>query len=365
MIEYVLELYDSDASWGPNVKQAEVWDARNVGWSRYDRLSGKAFATLPQTSSYLSKLVGLETHVKVTRVAPSGNVEVFNGLLIDYDSTGDDVVLDVVDYLGLLSASRCGYKTMYGGTLVSYAMHLEWEKARTATGSRVAFVATGACDDYMGRGSNQLFTNSTFGVMDQMRLAFFYDMSELGRANTTYQSTFEITRTAPFYFNIWRDQGSASGVPLILNGNVSDYRYLPGWSYYRNDVATIGQTTGGGATELTAVDSAAISDKGLWQDAGVNKNLLGFSGANAYQDQQAAGTARMLQRGLQGGPAIAVQLVRGAIDPYTGWDINDTMQVEIVNGIDNLTGRMRVLGVRCVYDEAGEGMSLIVGPVLT
>ena len=48
-LEYCIELYDGSGSGrGPGSKIAELWDARNIGWSRYDRLPGKAFATLYQ-----------------------------------------------------------------------------------------------------------------------------------------------------------------------------------------------------------------------------------------------------------------------------------------------------------------------------
>jgi len=364
-VEYCLEIFDSGATWGPGTKLAECWDARNLGWSRYDRLSGKGFATLAQDASAIALLQGLKTHVRITRVA-AANTEVFNGLLVDFDSTGDDVVLDLMDYTGLLGGSRCGYKTMYptkklGTEIVSP----EWTLAKSATGSRLGFVETGTIEDPVGtNGTTVIKTNSTFGVTDQMRLQLLWDISEIGRANTTNHVTFEVTRTGTFAFNFWRNMGSARDIPLVLGGTVSDYRYLPGWRRFKNDIATIGTTVGGGATEIVKKDAASITALGLWQDVGMIKTVLGIDGNLAEADQQVAATGRMLVKMMQTQAAIAVRLETGTIEPFVGWDINDTMPVEIVNGIDSLTGYMRVLGARCVYDEAGEQVNLIVGPVV-
>jgi len=362
-VEYVVELFDSDASWGPNVKQGEVWDARNLGWSRYDRLAGKAFLTLPQTSPYLNVLQGLKTHAKFTRVATS--TEVFNGLLVDFDSTGDDVVCSFLDYTGLLGGSRCGYKTMYATVALGTGIvSPEWLLAKNATGSRLGFVATGTIEDPLGTdNTTPIKTNATFGLMDQMRLQLLYDLSEMGRANTTNHVTFEISRTSPT-FNFWKNRGSVRDIPLVLGGTVNDYRYLPGWSRFKNDVATIGSTVGGGATEIIKKDSTSITNLGLWQDVGTIKTVMGINTGTTEQDQQVAATGRMLVRLMQTQSAVAVQLTNGAIEPFVGWDINDTLPVEIVNGIDSLTGTMRVLGIRCIYNELGEQTNLIIGPVV-
>jgi len=145
---------------------------------------------------------------------------------------------------------------------------------------------------------------------------------------------------------------------------VSDYRYLPGWSRYKNDVATVGTTVGGGATEIIKNDAAAITALGLWQDVGTIKTVMGINGAATETDQQVAATGRMLIRLMQTHSAVALRLVLGGIEPFIGWDINDTMPVEVVNGIDSLTGVMRVLGARCIYDEGGEQLDVIVGPVV-
>ena len=62
-----------------------------------------------------------------------------------------------------------------------------------------------------------------------MRLQLLFDLSEMGRANTTNHVTYEITRTAPFTFNFWKNKGTALNMGLVLNGNdakESPHEYL-------------------------------------------------------------------------------------------------------------------------------------------
>jgi hypothetical protein len=187
----------------------------------------------------------------------------------------------------------------------------------------------------------------------------------MGRANTIHHVTYEITRTAPFTFNFWKNKGSLVGIPLVLNGSVSDYQHAPGWASLRNNLATLGTTTGGGAAEVVAADTSSIATFGLRQDVFAIKTLAGIVGSAVEADQQKAVAERMLKTATQGTPALWLTLVPGAISPFSGWDICDTFPVEIVNGTDAITGNWRVIGARAIMDESGERVQLLVAKVLT
>jgi hypothetical protein len=344
-----------------------VWDIRNLGWSRYDRLPGRGFFTLYQSSPHLASIVPITTHARITRCAAAGNVEVFNGVVTDYNSTGDDVLFDIYDYGSLLSLSRSGYRTMYPTVAIGTGVvSPQWLLARNATNSALGFVTTGTIENPLGTDDVTVIkTNAQFGLMDQMRFQLFYDMTEMGRANTVNQVTFEITRTAPFTFNFWADKGSLVDTPLVLNGTVSEYQYAPNWSAYRNDLATLGTTVGGGAVEVVKTDPASIAAFSLRQDVFAIKTLAGISGSAVEADQQQAVAARVLKSATEGAPSLWVTLVPGVIEPFTGWDINDMMPTEIVNGADSITGNWRVAGARAIVDEPGERLQLLIAKVLT
>ena len=366
-VEYVIEVFASDGSFGPGTKIGELWGARNLGWAAYDRRPGKAFATLSQLDPLLSLMTALTTHVKVWRIAPSGNVNVFSGAFIDYDAAGDDVILEFYDYLALLSTSRSGFKTMYPTKAVgTEIVSPEWALAKNATYSPLAFVTTGTIEDPVGtNGSTVIKSSAQFGLMDQTRLQLFFDISEMGRANTTYQVTFGISRTSPHTFTFLKNAGTARDIGLVLNGTVSDYRYLPRWKAYRNDLATVGLSSAGGPAEIRKTDETEAAAKGRRQDVFTISTLLGISGAATEADQQVAVTARALRTAATLQPTLLVQLMDGYIEPFTGWDIGDTVRVEVSNGIDAISGVRRIVGVQALFTEAGEALSLITEPVLT
>lgn len=363
LVEYCIELFDgSGAGRGPGSKVAELWDARNLGWSRYDRLPGKAFATLYQTSALLSLLDPLVTHVRITRVG-AANVEVYNGQFIDYASQGDDVVLTFYDYLALFGISRCGYRTMYPTKLLgSEIVAAEVGYVVGASGSPLGFVPIGTIQDPFGAdGTTPIKTNEQFGTLDQTRLQLLYDLSEMGRANTDHWVTFSIGRTSPFTFSFLRDAGAQTGIGLVLNGTVSDYAYLPDWTHYRNDLASVGLNAAGGTAEIVKTDAGAITTKGLRQDVATIRTLLGVAGAATEADQQQAALARMLYQAVNQKPVLLLRIVPGSLEPFVGWDIADKATVEIINGADSITGPWRMVGIRALFNEYGEDLSLFVG----
>ena len=361
--EYVIELYDSGATFGPNNKLAEIWDARNVGWSKYDRLPGKAFFTLAQTSANLPLIVALTTHIAIWRITPNGDTLLYRGAVVDTDSTGDDVIVECYDYLALLSISRTGFKTMYPTkALGTEIVSPEWLLAKNATSSPLGFVTTGTIQDPLGTDEVTVIkTNAGFGTMDQMRLQLLYDLSEIGRANTTHHTSFEIDLTNTF--NFWKNQGAAASIAFVLNGNVSDYQYLPNWKRYRNDLATIGVGSTGGASEITSTSVSEITAKALRQDVTTLKTLLGISGGATEADQQKASLDRQLRKLYQQESSLALRLERGTVEPFVGFSINDTAAIEISNGADLITGSRRITGIRAMFGEAGEDISVLVSAI--
>lgn len=362
--EYVVELYNSGATFGPNAKLAEIWDARNVGWSRYDRLAGKAFFTLSQTSAVLPLFDELLTHIAIWRITPSGDTLVYRGVFIDRNATGDDVILDFFDYISLLSVSRSGFKTLYPTKLLgTEIVSPEWLLAKNATSSPLGFVTTGTIEDPLGTdGVTPIKTNAQFGTLDQTRLQLFFDLTEMGRANTINHVTYEIDLDNAFHF--YKNRGGAADIAFVLGGNITDYQWLPGKARYRNDVATIGAGGAGGAAEIVATNAAEILAKGRRQDVTTLKTLAGISGGGTEADQQKAALERELKRLVQQTSGLALKVARGRVEPFVGWSMNDTALIEIENGDDLITGSRRIVGVRCLFTEAGEDIDVIVNEVV-
>jgi hypothetical protein len=363
MVQYVVELFASDANWGPGVKQCELWGARNLGWSAYDRMSSKAFLTLSQNDPDTQYLIPLQTHIRITRCTPTANTTVYEGIYVTPSSTGDDVVCSFVDYLGLLAVSRAGYRTLYTEKLLGTEIVApEWALALAATSSRLAFISTGTIEDPLADdGATPIKTDTQFGTMDQNRLRLFYDISEMGRANTDYHVSFGISRDT-HQFSFLKDQGVLRSFGLDLNGRVVNYKHDPNWTAYRNNIATISQDASGGASELVIKDDAAILDKGNWQDVFQIATLLGISGSTVETDQQMAAAARMLKRGLTPSHSLSLQIIEGGLEPFVDYNTGDKAVVQCVRGVDNINAAHRIMGTQAFYDNGGEQLSVLVAP---
>lgn len=360
-VTYAIEIFDSGPTFGPNQRLADIADARYVGWAAYDRLASPAFFTLPARSPHLADLTPLLTHVAIWRIGTSETRQVWAGIVVDTDQMGDDVIVSCWDYLGLLGVSRSGFQTLYPNKkLGTEIVAPEWTAARTASYSPLGFVATGTIEDPVGSdGVTPIRTNAEFGTLDQMRLRLFWDLSEIGRANTDRQVTFEITRTPPYTFNFWANKGTTRAIELDLGSEIDDYRYLPGWRRYRNDLATLPLDPSGGVSEIVVTDSAGVAGYGRRQDVFVPPTLLGLGGATE-NDQLRAAAERELRRRGQAAPSLLLDLVAGAVEPFAGWDLSDIIRVAIANVTDDT---WRIVGWRTLYDGQREESAMFVSRV--
>lgn len=370
-IEYAIEVYASGSTYGPSTLVCEIPDAVNVGWSCYDRLPGKAFFTLPQTSPLINVInivtPGILTavpstyHIAIWRITTAGAVLVFRGILMDTDDTGDDVIYSAYDYKSLLSLSRSGFRTMYPSKLLgTEIVSPEWVNAKTTTTfSPFAFVTTGTIEDPLDiLGTTPIKTNAQFGTLDQTRLQLFYDLTEMGRANTNNRVTFEITLAN--VFNFWKNQGGVAPFELSLNGTVTDYSFSPGWTHYRNDLATLGVGGTGGSAEIVSVgDSNNMTAMGRRQDVTTLKTLAGIAGGLTETDQQKAALEGALWKLLHFPGNLSLRIERGTIAPDTV-NMNDKPYIEVVNGRDSLRTPPFIVGKRVFYDENGEELDIIV-----
>lgn len=371
-VEYAIEIHAADATHGPSSSVLlEVPDAMNLGYSRYDRLPGKAFFTLPQSSPFvdlfgavklgtISSSVGATFHVSLWRITTAGATRVFRGIIMDNDDTGDDVIFDCYDYKALLSLSRSGFKTLYPTKLLGSEIVTPEITAGIAAGeSVIEFLTIGTIEDPLGEDAvTPIKTNAQFGTLDQPRLQLFFDLTEMGRANTANRVTFDIDSSNVFHF--LKNQTGSASFELSLNGTISDYHWGPGWTRYRNDIATIGVGSAGGPSEITAEgDADNLAIMGRRQDVTTLKTLAGVAGGTTEADQQKAALEGSLYRLLNYPGNLSVEIERGTIAPDLV-NMNDTVACEIVNGRDTLTRSPIIVGKRVFYDESGEDLAILL-----
>jgi hypothetical protein len=369
VIEY---LTNNSSTFGPSALDGLIARAVKVGWSWYSRFPATAFFTLRQDDPQNLRLLPLLHHIRIHYVDDSipYSVEVFNGRLIEPDSSGDDVVWTVFNYQSELALSRTGYRTLYPTkALGSEIASPEWTLAKNATYSLFGHVSTGTIEDPKGSdGTTVIKTDVRFGVVDVPRLLLFYDLTEIGRANTANNVTFGITRTrsaGAHQFQFLKNAGAlVTARRLTFPGNVSDYRYVPGYRALRNDLATIGTSSSGGAAEIVktveTTGSGNAQTYGRRQDVFTIKTLSGLAGAATEADAQQAITARAVKEATNLSRDLQLDLRPGSFAPFDGWDIEDTIRVQIARGRDAIDADYRIVGIRGQIDASGYRQQLIL-----
>lgn len=365
VVEY---LTNNGTTFGPATLDGIITKGSKVGWSWYSRFPATAFFTLPQNDPDNARILPLRHHVRIHYVndASGYSAEVFNGRIVEPSSAVDDVVWTALNYQAELSLSRTAYRTLYPMKLIgSEIAGPEWALAKAAAYSLFGHVTTGTIEDPLGSdGATPIRTDTRFGVVDVPRLLFMFDLCEIGRANTANNVTFGITRTrsaGAHVFNFLKNAGSLyAGKRLTFPGNIRAYTYIPGFRALRNDLATIGTTSAGGATEIVKTDEANAAIYGRRQDVFTIKTLSGLAGAASEADAQVAITDRAVREATNLSRDLQLEVQTDQFEPFNGWDIEDTVRVQILNGRDSIDADYRIVGVRGQMDATGYRQQLIV-----
>jgi hypothetical protein len=241
--------------------------------------------------------------------------------------------------------------------------------AKVQEHSLMNHIATGTIQNPLDTaGTGGMKTDPKFGVIDVPRLLLFFDLSEIGRANTDNNVTFEFTRTPPTTFNFWRDKGTdITARVLTYPYDIVDYRRVRGIAGIRNDLATIG-TKGGSSTEIVQrIESGTYGSAlfGRRQDTFTIRTLSGYPNltkTEAQEDAQTKITKRAVKEAVRPARNMMLQLRTGKFRPFDGWDIEDTIIVDIRNGLTDIRERWRIVGVRGTLDAAGYRQSLFLAP---
>ncbi len=362
----LIEYFDNNSStFGPSTLRGVIHDALSVGWSWYSRYPANAFFTLRATSVHNARLVPLLTHLRITYYNPrTGHTKVvFTGRLTEPDQTGDDVIWTAWNYLSELSLSRTGYRVMYQNKKIGTEIAaVEWNLAKTASHSLLNHIVTGTIEDPLGIDAvTPIKTDSRFGVIDVPRLLLMFDLTEIGRANTLNNVTMGISREAPFTFTFLKNAGTAiTGRRLTMPGAIRGFHYVPGYAALRNDLATIGTGPDGSANEIVKTDEANATTYGRRQDVFTIKTLAGSAAGATEADAQQAITARAVKEATRLSKSLLLDVRPELVEPFKGYDIEDTLHVEINRGQTVIADDYRVIGVRGLLDQNGYHPQLYV-----
>jgi hypothetical protein len=374
-----VEVYGNTVSnFGPSTRKAVIHDALNVGFGWYSRFPANCFFTLRQDSVHNELLTPGLDHVRVWYHDPAvgyGPVLVFAGRLADPNEAGEDVVWEAWSYLAELSLSLTGFRRMYPNKLLgTEIVSPEWSEdsadwpdygAKVQPDSLLGHVATGTIENPLDLSAVAITTDTRFGVLKVPRLLLFYDLSEMGRANTTNNVTYEISRSVTPTFNFWRNKGSAhTAKRLTFPGTIKDFRFAPGVTDIRNHLSTVGTSLTGQATAIEkSVASGAYGHDlfGLRQDVFSIKTLAGVQSDTEFEAQELI-TERAVVESTQLASAIRVEVRAQHFQPFDGWDIEDTVRVQIDKGRSVVDADYRIIGIRGMMNRGGYNQSLFLQP---
>lgn len=366
-----IELFDDDPSThGPAACKGVIHDALNVGWGWYSRFPANAFFTLRQDSVYNTLISPGLSHVRIWFADPAlayGPILVFNGRLYDPDESGEDVVWTAWNYMAELALSLTGFRRLYPGKkLGTEIARPEWDGdttdwpdygAKVRSNSLLNHVASGTFQDPLeDDGVTEVTTDQRFGVVKTSRLLLMFDLTEMGRANTTNNVTYEITRSVTPTFNFWKNRGSSyTAQRLMFPGNVKDFRYVRGVRDIRNVLDTVGSDASGVAVAVegkVTAGSYGMTSFGRREDVFTIKTLAGAKGSTESAQQQAI-TDRAVIEATQLTGALALDVRPNLFLPYNGWDLEDTIRVQLKRGMTNIDADYRIIGVRGRMTGAG------------
>ena len=372
---------DSATTHGPSTLKAILHDGVKIGWSWYSRFPAQAFITLKQDSTHNADIVPGLDHCRIYYVNDAtgyGPVLVFAGRFGDPSESGDDTVWNAWGYLAELALSRSGYEVYYKSKQIKTVVENEWSRdeasgkfanygAKVRSKSLLEHVGTGTIQNPKAAdGTTEMLTDPAFGLIDVPRLLLFFDLSEIGRANTTQNTTFEISRSTTPLFNFWRDRGSAvTGQRLTYPGVIKDFRHIPGVIDVRNDLATIG-TRKGKNVEIIATQETGTygwDSFGRRQDTFVIRTLSGYpklTSETAKSSAQVSITKRAVKEASTPTRALQLDVRADLFEPFDGWDIEDTIKVQIARGRTSIDRSYRIVGVRGILDGQGYHQTIFV-----
>lgn len=329
---------------GPGAIRAVIEDALNVGMSSYASAPGECYFTLPATHPQVGECEPWRTHCSYEQYRNGKWQEIWAGLLTDFDATGDDVVINGIDYLGLLSldierrAWNSGdakdKKPKYFNKSISSIIADQLDEAIATTDSPVGFITR----PDSGTSFNVLSTPIVIDASYRQRLEFIRGLLDSFRAGTGVRSRIVVRRkqgsTADethgygYAFNLLADSGTnRKALRLEWGGLIQGFRIL-GFGDFAVKVYGIGREVNelkphyksGSAPNMPTATWGNLAKVAVWQDIDDESDLA------RRVAQLAAESGRV-------GKRMALGLRVRGLGPFDGWDITDSVPIDIVRGV--------------------------------
>ena len=332
----------------PGQPVAIIEDAANVGASEMYNSGGEFYFSLPAIHPQVSVIEPYQVHYALEHYRGESWKEVTAGIITDFDATDNDVVFYGQDYMAIL------------GRMVDE----RFNPAASADAAAVLWPATGGGSKYVNRTIAQIVTDQldrsihdagsplaffSRGTVDPMneninifvsfkeRLPFIAGLIESHRAATGKRTRVYPIRssTGTYSWRVKDDIGrDRPNIRLEYGGLVQGFRVVP-FGQFATRLPAIGRIYNQSKVEYyTATPPAPAGQDATWYDEVYGR----YSVAATYQDmtdlndlkrRANKAAAKMARVGKQ----LALNLRPGALKVKDGWDICDSVYVDINRGV--------------------------------
>lgn len=336
----------------PGYNVAVVEDAANIGASEMYNAGGELFFSLPAIHPQVSVIEPYQTHYVLEQFRGESWRMIAQGLITDFDATDNDVVFYGQDYIALL------------GRQVDDRFNSE----AAADAEAVLYPDTGGGSKYVNRTIREIvtdqlqrsihtlgsplswFTLGTIAPMEERvsiwvsfkeRLPFIAGLIESHKAGTGKRTRLMAVR-APnggFSWVVKDDAGrDRPNMRMEYGGLVQGFRVIP-FGNFTTRLHAIGRVYNQLKVEyMTATAPAPAGQDASWYE----ENYGVFSTAEMYQDVTDVNDLKRrakqsISRSVRVGKALALHLRPGALAIKDGWDICDSVLVDIDRGVVSTT----------------------------
>jgi hypothetical protein len=344
MMGFRIILREMGVDRGPGAIRAIIEDASNVGASAYVSAPGELYFTLPATHPQVGECEPYRTHYALEQYRNGKWQELFAGILTDFDATGDDAVINGMDYIGLLSLDierRAWIKGASGGDArpryhdhsIGFIIKDQLQAARDTTDSTMGFISIPPDGPTFQAMSNRVTIDASY----RQRLEFIRGLIDSQRAGSGNRgrllcrrvpgSTADETHGPAYEWNLLLDSGvDRPALRMEYGGLVQGFRIQAMGSFAVSTLA-IGREVNelkphyktATAPGLTTAYWGNLAKVAVWQDID-DENDLARRAA-----QLAAESGRI-------GKRMALGLRVHGLGPFDGWDLTDSVPIDIVRG---------------------------------
>jgi len=342
--DWRVRIFDMGANRGPGKMVAEFSDCPTVGATEYYNSPGEFYFTCSITHPQASVVEPFQTHYALEMYNGEGWYPKAYGLITDYDATDDEVVFYGIDYLGVLSmlsderfnpsdspdrpVESGGSK--YNNWRISDIIKDQLDRAVAAPNSPVGFITVEDITEW----DEFVTIFSTF----KERLSFISGLIESHRAGTGVRTRLVVERsqTGAFSFRVLdAPGGDRDNIRAEYGGLVQGFRIIP-FGQWGTKVHGIGRAVDGtkpyyyratapgkfpGPPEQTFEEVyGSFPQVRFWAD------LADLNDLKRRVKQAARSVAKL-------GKRMGLGLRVDALDVKDGWDITDSIKVDVKRGI--------------------------------